>query len=136
MTSRYLLDTSVFSQPLRNHPVIASLERWRDAGDASCRVCSASIAEVEFGLHLEDRPERWKKYQRLLEGRLEVLPTDAAVWSEFSKRKARQQQLGRVVSDLDLLIASCGIHHGLTVATLNGKDFKKIDGVAWEDWRR
>lgn len=134
MSARYLLDTSVFSQPLRNQPVIACLERWRDTGDAACRVCSVSIAEVEFGLHLENRPERWKKYQSLLDGRLEVLPTDAAVWSEFAKRKARQQQFGRVVSDLDLLIAACAIHHGLIVATLNTKDFKKIDGLAWEDW--
>ena len=136
MNARYLLDTSVFSQPLRNHPVIACLERWRDAGDVACRVSLVSIAEVEFGLHLENRPERWKKYQRLLDGRLEVLPTDAAVWGEFAKRKARQQHLGRIVSDLDLVIASCAIHHGLTVATLNGKDFKKIDGVAWEDWAK
>lgn len=134
MNALYLLDTSVFSQPLRNQPVITCLERWRDAGDAACRVCSVSIAEVEFGLHLENRPERWNKYQSLLEGRLEVLATDTSVWSEFAKRKARQQQLGRAVSDLDLLIASCAIHHGLTVATLNSKDFKKIDGLAWEDW--
>lgn len=136
MKARYLLDTSVFSQPLRNRPVIRCLERWRDAGDAACRVCLVSIAEVEFGLHLEKRPERWKKYQTILERRIEVLRTDTAVWSEFAKRKAQQTLCGRAVSDLDLLIASCAIHHGLTVVTLNSKDFKKIDGLAWEDWGR
>jgi tRNA(fMet)-specific endonuclease VapC len=70
----------------------------------------------------------------LLEGRLDVLPTDAAVWSEFSKRKARQQELGRTVADLDLLIAACATYHGLILATLNSRDFKKIEGLAWEDW--
>jgi tRNA(fMet)-specific endonuclease VapC len=134
MSARYLLDTSIFSQPLRKEPVIASLERWKDAGDAHCRVCAVSVAEVEFGLYLEGREQRWEKYRALLDGRIEVLPTDALVWSEFSKRKARQQKIGRMVADLDLLIAACATLHGLIVATLNSKDFKKIEGLAWEDW--
>jgi tRNA(fMet)-specific endonuclease VapC len=134
MIARYLLDTSVFSQPLRKKPALACLRRWSDAGDAACRICAVTVAELEFGLHLEDRPRRWEKYRVLLEGRLEVLPTDARVWGDFAKRKARQQQLGRVVADLDLLIAACAACHGLTVATLNSKDFRKIDGLAWEDW--
>lgn len=134
MSPRYLLDTSVFSQPLRSKPTLACLERWRDVGDATCRVCAASVAEVEFGLHLEARPQRWEKYRSILEGRLGVLPTDTGVWSEFARRKAVQQQLGRVVADLDLLIASCAAHHSLIVATLNAKDFRKIEGLAFEDW--
>ncbi|MEX1117445.1 MAG: type II toxin-antitoxin system VapC family toxin [Terrimicrobiaceae bacterium] len=134
MTARYLLDTSVFSQPLRKNPVMASMERWRDVGDAACCVSAVSLAEVEFGLHLENRPERWEKFRLLLEGRLEVIPTDAGVWQDFAKRKARQQLMGRVVADLDLLIAATAAHRGLTVATLNGKDFRKMEGIALEDW--
>ena len=134
MTARYLLDTSVFSQPLLKTPVLKALERWRDAGDTACGVSAVSVAEVEFGLHLEDRLERWEKYRSLLEGRLEVLPTDAGVWQEFARRKARQQLLGRVLTDVDLLITATAAHHGLIVATLNSKDFRKVEGVAWEDW--
>jgi tRNA(fMet)-specific endonuclease VapC len=134
MKARYLLDTSIFSQPLRSKPVLAALERWQAAGDAVCRVSEVSIAEVEFGLHLENSPERWEKYRSLLQGRLELLPADGGAWREFAKRKARQQALGRVVTDLDLLIAAIAAQHGLIVATLNSRDFKKIEGLAWEDW--
>ena len=134
MKARYLLDTSVYSQPLRNKPLLASLERWQAVGDATCRVSAVSVAELEFGLHLEDRPGRWEKYEALLRGRLEVLATDSAVWQEFARRKARQQILGRVVADLDLLIAASAAHHGLVVATLNSKDFRIIEGIASEDW--
>lgn len=134
MTARYLLDTSVYSQPLRKTPVLAALERWKNAGDAACRVCAVSVAEVEFGLHLENRPDRWERYQALLEGRLEHAAVDGGVWREFAKRKARQQQLGRIIADLDLLIGACAVHHGLIVATLNSKDFRKFEGLAWEDW--
>jgi tRNA(fMet)-specific endonuclease VapC len=130
----YLLDTSVFSQPLRRKPVTRALERWRDAGDFYCKTSIVSIAEVEFGLSLEESPERREKYQSILEGRLQVLEVDAAVWSAFAKMKARQHKRGSLVADLDLLIAATAVTCRLTVATLNAKDFSRIEGLAWEDW--
>lgn len=131
---QYLLDTSVFSQPLRNRPVESALLRWRDAGDHNCAVSLVSVAEVEWGLHAENRRERWHKYQRLLENRLRILETDAAVWMRFARLKARQQELGQSVADLDLLIAATAMEHGLTVATVNRTDFSRIEGTVWEDW--
>jgi tRNA(fMet)-specific endonuclease VapC len=130
----YLLDTSVYSQPLRRQPVVRALERWEVTGDAQCLVSVVSVAEVEFGLHLGGNQKRQQRYEALLQGRLDVVATDSAVWQEFAKRKARQQILGLPVSDLDLLIAACAIYHRLIVATLNAKDFSKIEGCAWEDW--
>lgn len=113
---------------------MAALEHWRHAGDQKCKVSVVSVAEVEFGLHLEARAERQRRYQMLLAGRLEVIPTDQAIWTEFARRKARQQILGLPVTDLDLLIATCAASQQLTVATLNARDFSKIEGCAWEDW--
>jgi len=134
MNPKYLLDTSVYSQPLRRNPVIRALEHWEASGDAACKVSVVSLAEVEFGLHLEGSPNRQQRYENLLKGRLEVISTDSGVWQEFAIRKARQQILGMPVSDLDLLIASSAILHQLTVATINARDFAKIEGCMWEDW--
>lgn len=133
---RYLLDTSVYSQPLRRKAVVCALKRWQEAGDAACAVSIVSVSEVEWGLHLEGREQRWMKYQELLKDRIEVLPTTNDVWTTFARIKARQQKLGEVVADLDLLIASVAINHGFTVATLNSRDFSRIEGLAWEDWSR
>lgn len=130
----YLLDTSVFSQPLRRHAHQGALARWSEAGDHACRVSVVSVAEVEWGLHLENREARWHRYRALLENRLTVLPADSDVWRAFSEMKARQQRRGEIVADLDLLIAATARWHGLTVATLNKKDFSRIEGIAWEDW--
>jgi predicted nucleic acid-binding protein len=93
-------------------------------------------AEVEYGLVLENRPRRREKFNVLLEGRLRVLETDTAVWSEFARRKAHQTQAGREIADLDLLIAATALVHRLTVATLNVRDFRSVEGLAWEDWSR
>jgi len=131
---RYLLDTSVFSQPLRRRPVLAALQRWQEVGDEQCAASVVSISEVEWGLHYESNPLRWEKYSALLENRLSALPADQGVWSFFAKMKARQQKLGEPVSDLDLLIAATAKDRQMTVATLNKNDFSRIEGVAWEDW--
>jgi len=133
---RYLLDTSVYCQPLRGKPVQSALRHWRDAGDGACCIAAVTLGEVEFGLRLEDLAVRWKKYRALLENRLEILETTQDVWREFACRKSRQQHLGQPVSDLDLLIASTAAFHHLTVATLNTADFSRIEGVAWEDWSK
>lgn len=130
----YLLDTSVYCQPLRRKPVEACLLRWKQAGDAACGVSIVTVAEVEFGLNLENRMQRWEKYRGLLENRLEVIGSCAGVWSRFAKMKARQQELGAIVADLDLLIAATAAHYQRTVATLNSRDFSRIEGIAWEEW--
>jgi len=134
MRRRYLLDTSVYSQPLRRRPVMSALSHWRARGDGNCLVSVVSVAEVQFGLHWEGNVDRLARYHKLLAGRLETLPTDEGVWHTFARCKARQQILGLPVPDLDLLIASCAACHQLTVATLNARDFAKIEGCAWEDW--
>lgn len=130
----FLLDTSVYSQPLRRKPVESALARWQQVGDAECRVCAVSLAEVEWGLHLEGRSARWSKYKALLDGRLTVLDTDLESWRGFAQIKARQQQLGQPVADLDLLVAAVAKRHQLIVATLNRSDFSRVEGLAWEDW--
>lgn len=131
---RYLLDTSVFSQPLRRHPVLKALERWQEVGDQACAIAQVTVGEVEMGLHYEGNPRRWEKYTALLQDRLRCYETSAGVWSLFARMKARQQRLGEPVSDLDLLIAATAKEQGLTVATLNSKDFSRIEGLAWENW--
>ena len=130
----YLLDTSVYSQPLRNEPVESALLRWKSAGDAACCVSVVSIAEVEWGLHHEGQARRVKRYRDLLLDRLPTVQTTEDIWRQFAFLKARQQRLGAPVADLDLLIAATAQRHRLIVATLNIRDFARIEGVAWEDW--
>ncbi|MEX2382847.1 MAG: type II toxin-antitoxin system VapC family toxin [Opitutales bacterium] len=130
----YLLDTSVFSQPLRRKPVMAALTHWRDVGDLTCKVSIVTLAEVEFGLELEQNQRRREQYQHLLLNRLERVPCDPDIWQRFARVKARQQKLGRIVADLDLLIASTALVFDWTVTTLNHQDFSKIEGLKWEDW--
>lgn len=130
----YLLDTSVYSQPLKRHRVLPALERWQKAGDDRCSISRVTVAEVEWGLHYENSERRWQSYRNDLHGTIRILPTDDAVWTAFAKMRAAQTKIGQPVTPIDLLIAATAKVHDLTVATLNARDFSRIQGIRWEDW--
>ena len=73
-------------------------------------------------------------YEQTLRDRLISYPIDTTVAETFAQLKAKQIQTGNRVADLDLLIAACARTQGLIVATLNHRDFSRIEGLAWEDW--
>jgi predicted nucleic acid-binding protein len=132
----HLLDTSVYSQPLRRLPLATPLQRWSALGDKRCATSRICTAEVEAGLTAENRPERLAKYRHLLLPRLSILPVDDDTWASFSALKAQQHRLGLVVPDLDLLIGAQALRYGLALATLNAKHFRLIRELAVEDWNR
>ncbi len=132
----HLLDTSVFSQPLRHEKSRNrnAIERWRRIGDAKLAVCVISEAEVLSGLIRHGSARMMEKYDQTLRGRLPAHPIDTDVAETFAALKARQVRTGNLVGDLDLLIAACARTRGLIVATLNHRDFSRVQGLAWEDW--
>jgi len=132
----FLLDTSILSQPLRKNPSLPALARWNQAGDHTCTTSIVCHAEIEWGLLKQDDPHRQRRYHELIRPRLTALPTDSTCWKIFAQLKARQFLIGETVADLDLLLAATARQHDLILATLNKKDFSRVEGLRWEDWSR
>lgn len=130
----HLLDTSIYSQPLRRQPHAAAVARWSRLGDARCATSRVCLAEVEAGLRAEQRTARLAKFQRLLLPRLPVLPADDGVWQTYADLKAHQLRRGLPVPDFDLLIAATAQRHHLILATLNVRNFSLIESLRVEDW--
>jgi len=133
---KYLLDTSIYSQPLRRKPEQNVLAHWAFADDSSCCISVVTKAEVEWGLL--KAPSKWrdKQYREVLLNRVQILQSTQEIWDVFSQMKARQLQTGQPIGDLDLLIAATARHHGLQLATLNVRDFRRIEGLSWVDWSK
>lgn len=134
MPLMYLLDTTVFSQPIKDRPQPAAMARWSAVGD-SC-VCTSAIcmAELLQGLEIRQSEKYWRRYRELLEDRYVALPFDQAVASVFGRISAVLQRDGRPRPFVDLLIAATAKRHGLIVATLNVAHFTDVPGVQVEDW--
>ncbi len=136
MGLRYLLDTSVFSQPIRQSPLPICQKTWQRTGDEKLTVPTMVIAEIEYGLFRKDSNKLWTAYRTILKDRLATFDFTAPVASVFGEMKARQHQLGKPVDDFDLAIAATAVTHNLTVVTLNKRHFKLIEGLEWEDWSK
>ncbi len=131
---RFLLDTSVYCQPLKPRPLQSVVARWRSIGESA--VCVPVIAEAEllYGLTLRSSTKLWRQYEELLKGRYTLIPVDEAVAKPFAELKAHCTSSGRPIPDLDLLVAAIARQHTMTVATLNARHFGGLPGVAVEDW--
>jgi len=133
---RYLLDISVYSQPLKRTPVSGVVERWRVVGDLSCCVSVFCELEVLQGLRLAGSERLTKLYRSVLKGRIPVLDfttSEAARYAELQAHFARQ---GHTRPVIDLCIAATAIEHDCTLVTLNTNDFESIPSLRIEDWSR
>lgn len=131
---KYLLDTSVCSQPIKRQPSAAVLRRWDGLEADSVVTSQVCLAEIEWGLHKLGSERLWIGYRQDILPSVRALAVDGEVWSVWSVIKARQDALGQRVEDLDLMIAATALRHRLILATLNVRHFSRIEGLRWEDW--
>ncbi len=132
----HLLDTSVFSQPIKDHPRESVLDRWSGLREEKLCTSAICLAEMLQGLRYRDSAKYWRRYRELLEDRYQVLPFDAAAAETFSLLAAELRQRGTPRPVVDLMIAATALRRGLILATLNTRDFTGIPGLRIEDWNR
>lgn len=136
MALKFLLDTSVYSQPIRQAPNPVCQQRWQKAGDYIIAVPTITIAEIEYGLFRKNSDRLWSAYRSILKDRLPIIQFDVCAASVFGELKAEQTRAGKRIDDFDLAIAAIAITHDLTVVTLNSRHFTLIDNLRWEDWSK
>lgn len=134
MSLTHLLDTSVYSQPLKRLPLPSVIKKWEYIGDQSLCISIFCETEVLQGLEMKGSERLWYAYKSILKDRIPIIPFDiksakiyASLQSEFIKK-------GKVRPIFDLLIASAAIAHYLILATCNYKDFCEIPDLRIEDW--
>lgn len=134
MAATHLLDTSVYSQPLKPSPLPGVTRRWNMIGEERLTISAICEAELLNGLESRNSAKLWTLYHSMLEHRLPVLPVDSEVAAEYARIASLLRRHGRTRSDFDLLIAATAKCRGLVLATCNAKHFAGIEGLAVEDW--
>lgn len=134
MALSHLLDTSVLSQPIKDHPLPDVLNRWSDLRDDALCTSAVCLAEILQGLRDRESLKYWRRYRELLENQYPVLPFDDAVADLFATLTVNLKREGKPRPVLDMMIAATACTHGLILATLNAKDFAGVPGLIVEDW--
>ncbi|QKV56452.1 MAG: type II toxin-antitoxin system VapC family toxin [Dechloromonas sp.] len=131
---KYLLDTCTVSDFVKGQPGV--LARIKATPPSQIAVSVITRMEIEFGLQLN--PERARKIGPVLDGMFNAITTLALSEADAiaaAAIRAALQRRGQPIGPYDILIAGCGLAHGLIVVTSNTGEFERVGGLLLENWR-
>ncbi len=130
----YLLDTDMCIYLLNGNPRVKA--RVETEGIETLAIAVATVGELYFGAYHSTRVaanvERVRTF--LSPPRPHVLLMDETAAEQFGRFKALLRRGGRPIGDIDLLIASVAMRHGLTVVTNNTTHFDRLPDLTLENW--
>ena len=132
--TRYLLDTNVVSELVRN-PQGRIADHVRSVGEA--QVCTSIIvaAELRYGAAKRASPRLTAQLEAAL-GALDVQPFEAPADVTYGRLRTRLERAGTPIGSNDLLIAAQTLTLGYTIVTGNEAEFARIDELPQENWLR
>ncbi|MBM3124842.1 MAG: type II toxin-antitoxin system VapC family toxin [Chloroflexi bacterium] len=118
-----LCDTNILIEFYRNNQeVVANLQ---DVGLAELAVSMITVGELYFGARDRQELQIMKKHL----AKLKQISVDADV-SEIAVSLLETYTLSHRLSLPDALIAATALHHGLSLYTINIRDFRFIEGLS------
>lgn len=129
---RYLLDTNVLSDLLRN-PGGRTARRLAVVGETT--VCTSIVVacELRYGAAKKASPRLSERIEILLES-LEVLPLDKESDRRYAEIRWHLERLGKPIGPNDMLIAAHTLALDLTLVTDNLDEFARVPGLSVENW--
>lgn len=127
-----LLDTSVIVGALRRDAAV--WRRLRALSPDDIGIPSVAVAELAYGAERSADPPRASVVWRAFVEPFEVVSFDRVAAEAHGRLRfaMRSQPIG----ERDLLIAATALAHGLAVVTANVREFRRVPGLAVEEWAR
>jgi tRNA(fMet)-specific endonuclease VapC len=134
----YLLDTNTCIA-LINGKVLSVRMRLQKAlaEDAKVLVSSVVAFELWYGVAKSARPEaNARLVETFFAGPVSLLAFEHEDAKVAGQVRAALEAVGKPIGAYDLLIAGQALRHQLTLITANGKEFRRVKGLEWEDWAK
>ena len=133
----YLLDTTAFSDLMREHPRmqarLATLPPAETLG-----ICTIVRGEILHGIGRLPEGQRRQdlsvKAARLFAA-IPCLPITEVIGDHYAAIKLDRQKKGLSLDENDLWIAAAARHAGVTLVSRDS-DFQRIEGLSVEDWTK
>jgi len=129
---RYLLDTNICIYVINRRPsvVLAQFLAHEDEGIA---ISSISAAELHFGVRKSGSARNLRALENFL-APLMVLDFDLDAARVCGDLRAALERKGVPIGPYDTQIAAHALAAGLTLVTNNEREFKRVPGLALENW--
>ncbi len=132
MSNKFLIETSVIIEHLKGTKKGSILQNLSGKFYSSV-ICFAEI--YEGLLHLPKNQQRKAKLSlnNFFNGLDGILGIDSKVARLFAEIRADLRKKGKLIEDLDILIAATAIENNLTLITFNKRHFKRVKGLKMYD---
>lgn len=113
---------------------LSLLDRFRNHNPGDLCICATVRLELLYGALRSSDPEQAERYVGRFLAPYPSIPFDEVVADLSARIRARLASTGSMIGPYDLQIAATALHHKLTLVTHNTKEFRRIEGLALEDW--
>ncbi|MFN3636310.1 MAG: type II toxin-antitoxin system VapC family toxin [Rhizobium rhizophilum] len=131
-TPRYMLDTNVVSDVIRN-PHGAAAAMVERAGDEQISISAIVASELRFGV-LKRNSERLTLLVEAILDRISILPYEDKEALHFAQIRHDLERSGQPIGTTDLFIAAHARSLDVTLVTANIREFARVPGLKVENW--
>ena len=104
---------------------------------ASFNISAIAIFELQFGVAKSTYPDRNRqRLRRFLDTTMPIIEFDGDDAASAGEIRAHLSKRGMPIGPYDLLIAAQALRRKYTLITANVREFRRIDGLKWEDWTK
>jgi len=132
MPTRYLLDTNILSDLVRN-PQGKIAQRIARAGEKSICTSIVVAAELRFGAEKRGSERLTRQLETILSA-INTLPLEEPADRRYGKLRAHLEERGSRIGPNDMLIAAQALALECTVITANDREFSRVPGLKVENW--
>lgn len=130
---RYLLDTNICIYIIKRKP-LSVLERFENLTADEVGISALTVAEMEYGARKSSFPEKNLAALQQFLSPFTLFPFDLQAAMEYGIIRADLETKGSPIGSLDMLIAAHAKSLNLTLVTNNEREFRRVDGLAIENW--
>lgn len=126
----HMLDTNIVSHLVRQHPEVVN----RYSQITPEKMCISSVTEAEL-LYGVAKKQNNKLHETIMEflKTITICARDSEAAATYGELRAAMEKKGKVMGDLDQLIAAHAISRGTTIVT-NDHAFGMVQDLTVEDW--
>ena len=132
---RYLLDTNICIYAINTKPA-AVFKHLCSCKPGDVGISTITIAELRYGADKSRAIEKNHSALNQFLMPLQILEFDEAAAGAYGSISTWLEKKGTPIGPLDTLIAAHAVSTGATLVTNNTKEFRRVPGLAIEDWTR
>ena len=128
----YLIDTDIIIYSLKNN---IAIHKWMIKNQNVPKYISVvTYGELIYGARKSKHPEKNLATANRIAELFPIVDINKSDMEIFGEIKAKLENIGSSLADMDLLIAATSMYMNLSLVTNNKKHFNRIDDLILEDW--